>query len=68
MPRLTRLRIVRERNAMSQADLGRAANVAQHTISRLENGGNAQPGTLRRLARVLKVHPSELIGDQDDAA
>ena len=71
MPRLTRLRVVRERRVMSQLDLAAAtgvaqATVAQATLSRLEQGiTSAQPRTLRKLARALRVDPVELIGNAE---
>lgn len=69
VPKLTRLRLVRERRALSQIDLADAADVAQTTLSRLENGTtSAQPRTLRKLAKVLRVDPAELIGPDEMAS
>ena len=61
MPRLTRLRELRQRSALSQADLAERAHVARTTIIRLEGGDpNVLPSTLRKLARALHVKPSDL--------
>jgi transcriptional regulator with XRE-family HTH domain len=54
---------------LSQFDLAEAADVAQTTLSRLENGTtSAQPRTLRKLAKVLRVDPAELIGPEEIAS
>jgi DNA-binding XRE family transcriptional regulator len=62
MPRLTRLRELRLRAAMTQAELAEASGVARTTIIRLEAGDpNALPPTLRKLARALRLRrPSDL--------
>ena len=61
MPRLTRLRDLRFRAGLTQADLAERAEVARTTIIRLEQGDpNATPTTLRKLARVLRVKVPEL--------
>ena len=62
MPRLTRLRELRVRAAMTQAELAERAGVARTTIIRLEAGDpNVLPPTLRKLARALRVRPTDLI-------
>ena len=64
MPRLARLRELRLRAAMSQADLAEKAGVARTTVIRLEQGDpNVQPSTLRKLARALRVKPTDLWED-----
>lgn len=62
MPRLIRLRELRLRAAMTQADLAERAGVARTTIVRLEQGDpNVLPTTLRKLARALRVkQPADL--------
>jgi len=61
VPPLSRLRDLRKRAALSQADLADKAHVARTTIIRLEQGDpNVQPSTLRKLSRALKVKPTEL--------
>jgi transcriptional regulator with XRE-family HTH domain len=64
MPVLSNLRAVRERQALSQADLAELVGMHQPTLSALERGArSAQPRTLRKLAKALKVKPAELISD-----
>lgn len=66
MPLLANLRTIRERRALSQADLARLTGVAQRSLSELERGLRAaQPRTQRKLARALKVDPAALMGDQE---
>jgi DNA-binding XRE family transcriptional regulator len=67
MPRLTRLRELRQRAALSQADLADKAHVARTTIIRLEQGDpNVQPSTLRKLTRALRLkRPTELWEEPD---
>ena len=62
MPRLTRLRELRLRAALTQAELAEASGVARTTIIRLEAGNpNAEPPTLRKLTRALRLkRPSDL--------
>jgi len=61
MPRLVRLRELRLRRALTQADLAELAGIARTTIVRLEQGDpNVNPTTLRKLARALRVKPTAL--------
>jgi DNA-binding XRE family transcriptional regulator len=61
VPKLVRLRGLRERAAMTQIDLAVAARVGRSTIIRLEKGEpNPLPSTLRKVARALKVKPAAL--------
>jgi DNA-binding XRE family transcriptional regulator len=63
VPALANLKTLRTRAALSQRDLAKLAGVAHTTIVRLEGGDpNVLPSTLRKIARALKVKPSELIG------
>jgi transcriptional regulator with XRE-family HTH domain len=65
MPPLSRLKDLRLRAALSQADLGKKAGVARTTILRLEQGEPAPiPSTVRKLAKALGVKPAELLDDQ----
>lgn len=60
-PPLVGLRRLRHRLALSQEDLSSIAHVSQTAISELENGQRtAQPRTIRRLAKALRVQPAEL--------
>ena len=70
MPALARLRELRIRAGLTQAELADKARVARTTIIRLEKhlDPNAEPTTLRRLARALstpthRVTIDEMIGD-----
>jgi transcriptional regulator with XRE-family HTH domain len=56
------VRIARELQEMTQADLATASGIAQPTISSIESG-RATLGAERaeKLARALKVHPSVLL-------
>lgn len=61
MPVLTRLRDLRLRAAMTQAELAERSGVARTTIIRLEAGDpDALPPTVKKLARALHVKPFEL--------
>ena len=55
------LRQLRENLALAQRDLARLAGVAPSTIVDLEIGRRSpRPSTRRKLARALKVRPSEI--------
>lgn len=61
--KLTRLKDVRERKALSQAELAALAGVNRSTIVRLEAGvDDPQPRTVRKLAQALGMDPAELMG------
>ena len=51
---------VRRWRLMTQAELHEASGVGMNTLSRLENGGEANARTVRRLARALDVSPYDL--------
>ena len=51
---------VRRWRLMTQAELHKASGVGMNTLSRLENGGEANARTVRRLAQALDVSPYEL--------
>jgi len=56
------LKTLRERLGFSQAAVATKSGVAQNTISKLETNENSNPvlATVRRLAKVFKVDPSDL--------
>ena len=65
--RLRRLRELRERAFLTQAELGAKAGIAEVTINRLERGHtSARISTVRKIAEVLGVHPSELVGESGE--
>ena len=55
------LREVREKMALSQADLGRAAGVRAATITDIETGKRPpRPSTRRKLAKALGIRPQDI--------
>ena len=59
---MARLRELRRQRVLSMRELEDRSGVSYNTIWRLENGlTGAHPRTLRRLAEVLDVDPSELV-------
>lgn len=66
---MERLKALRRLRAMSQQELGDAANVGRNTISRIERGETGAHGrTLRRLAAALGVGVEELVRVEADDA
>ena len=65
-----KLRRVRERLFVTQAELAARTGIAESTLSRIENGLNRpRISTIRKLAAGLGVPPEDLIdwnGDADD--
>jgi transcriptional regulator with XRE-family HTH domain len=62
-----RLREVRQRLFVTQAELSERTGIAEATISRLENGmQQARISTVRRLAEALGVEPGELVAQQEE--
>ena len=61
---LAKLRQIRERQGLSQADLAERSGVTQATISNLEQGRPARFVTMRKLAVALNVEPAALVGDE----
>jgi transcriptional regulator with XRE-family HTH domain len=62
MPKLARLRELRNRAMLSQEELARQAGVSRATVADLEAGKRgAQAATGRKLARVLGVPPGDLL-------
>ena len=56
------MRRTRREQALSQRDLSRMTGVAHDSISQLETGRrDAQPKTIRKLAKALGVEPKELM-------
>jgi DNA-binding XRE family transcriptional regulator len=67
----TKLRQVRERLFVTQAELAARTGVTEATISRIENGQHApRISTVRKLAEGLGVKPEDLVewnGDEGKA-
>ena len=62
MVKLTRLRGIRERAALTQRELAERAGVNYVQISRIERGDvEPYPSTVRKLAQALGVTPSDLM-------
>jgi transcriptional regulator with XRE-family HTH domain len=64
------LRLIREKNGLSQNELAERTGITQSTLSSLENNRvSLGVGRAKALARVLGVHPAVLVfPDWDDAA
>jgi transcriptional regulator with XRE-family HTH domain len=61
------LREARFEADLSQEELGRAAGLTQHTISKLELGEQrARHRTIYKLSKALGVKPEELTGEEVD--
>jgi transcriptional regulator with XRE-family HTH domain len=64
---VARLRELRRRRVLTLEELAEKAGVGRNTIWRLEHGVmGAQPRTIRKLAKALKVEPEELVKTGDD--
>src|SRR2546425_13325671 len=69
MAKLTRLKHVRQRRALTQHEWGGRAGVNRVTIARLETGvDQPMPGTVRKLAGALGVDPEELMDESNRAS
>jgi transcriptional regulator with XRE-family HTH domain len=58
---LPKLKAFRERKALTQDELAKASGVAKNTVLRIEKGGDAYPGTARKIAAALGVEPEALM-------
>ena len=61
MAKLTRLKAIRERKALSQEELAKKAGINRVTLARIETGAEPYPATVRKLAEALGVDPAELM-------
>jgi transcriptional regulator with XRE-family HTH domain len=59
--KLTRLRAVRERKALTQDELASMAGVSRQTVLKIEGGLEPRPPTIRKLAAALGVQPADLM-------
>ncbi len=57
-----RIAVLREEQALTQAELAEAARISPSTLSQIESGKVPRPhvGTVRKIARALGVEPAEL--------
>ncbi len=64
--KLPRLRVLRERAALTQDELAEQAGIHRVSIANIERGAKgAQAKTVRKLARVLGVKPADLMEAPD---
>ena len=62
MAKLTRLRAIRERRALTQEELAHLAVINRVTLNTIEMGrSEPRAGTVRRLAQALGVEPADLM-------
>ncbi len=62
MVRLSRLKALRERKALTQQELAEKAGLSRLTITRLEGSdGQPHPTTVRKIADALAVEPDDLM-------
>ena len=66
MVKLPALRRIRLWRGLTQVELSGLTGLQQSTISRLEQGGEAELRTMRRLARALSVSHYDLMGERPD--
>jgi transcriptional regulator with XRE-family HTH domain len=58
------LKRLRQREALTQAELAEKAGIAEMSLSRIErNVADPHMSTVRKLANALNVHPSALVED-----
>jgi predicted transcriptional regulator len=63
LPKLRALKTVRESQFLTQQELAEKAGISRVTVNRLEQQEmDARFSTVKKLARALKVPPSELVG------
>ncbi len=60
-----KLRRLRRKRVLTLRELGEEAGVSKDTISRIEREGTAYPSTIRKLAKALKVDPSDLVPEEE---
>ena len=69
MPKLPRLRAIRERKALSQQELAEMAGLSRVAIVRIEAGlSDPYPRTIRKIAAALNVEPADLMAPEEDQA
>jgi transcriptional regulator with XRE-family HTH domain len=58
-----KLKELRINRGLSQRRLAELAGVANTSVWKIENGGGANPATLKKLADVLGVRPVDLLSE-----
>ena len=59
---MAKFRELRRRRVLTMEELAEKAGVGRNTVWRLEHGVmGAQPRTIRKLAKALKVEPEDLV-------
>ena len=61
---MDKLRELRINQGLSQRHLADLAGVANTSVWKIEQGGGANPATLKKLADVLGVRPVELLKEE----
>ena len=65
--KLSRLRAIRERKALTQDELAELAGVSRQTVVKIEGGLEPRAPTIRKLAAALGVDPGDLMAPDTDA-
>ncbi len=64
---MDKLKELRIDEGLSQRALAQRAGLSQTSIWKIERGGGANPATLKKLADVLGVRPTDLVKGASDA-
>ena len=64
---MDKLKELRIDEGLSQRALAQRARLSQTSIWKIERGGGANPATLKKLADVLGVRPTDLVKEASDA-
>lgn len=64
---MDKLKELRIDEGLSQRALAQRAGLSQTSIWKIERGGGANPATLKKLADVLRVRPTDLVKGASDA-
>ena len=62
--RMSKLKVIRESNNLTQEELSEKSGISVRTIQRIETGKNPKGYTLRILAKVLEVEENKLINTE----
>ncbi len=64
---MDKLKELRIDEGLSQRALAQRAGLSQTSVWKIERGGGANPATLKKLADVLGVRPTDLVKGVSDA-